>query len=72
MAQEARPAVEVVVTVPESLDATFVSRFGMRTTLGVLTELLACAHREVVLGAPFVQGEEGLLAGRLGWPCMHA
>lgn len=65
-AQDGRRAVEVVVTVPESLGAAFVSRFGMRTTLGVLTELLACARHEVVLGAPFVQGAEGLLAGPLG------
>jgi phosphatidylserine/phosphatidylglycerophosphate/cardiolipin synthase-like enzyme len=59
-------AVEAVVTVPDSLGPAFVSRFRMRTTLGVLTELLASARHEVVLGAPFVQGAEGLLAGPLG------
>ncbi len=69
--QEVGPAVEVVVTVPESLGPAFVSRFGMRTTLGVLTELLASARQQVVLGAPFVQGEAGLLAGPLGM-ALHA
>jgi putative cardiolipin synthase len=64
--QQEWPAVEVVVTVPEALGPAFVSRFGMRTTLGVLTELLARAKRQVVLGAPFVQGEAGLFAGPLG------
>lgn len=64
--EEEERAVEVVVTVPESLGTAFVSRLGMRTTLGVLTELLAGARREVVLGAPFVQGAEGLLGDPLG------
>lgn len=51
---------------PDSLGAAFVSQFGVRTTLGVLTELLAGARREVLLGAPFVQGAEGLLSDPLG------
>jgi phosphatidylserine/phosphatidylglycerophosphate/cardiolipin synthase-like enzyme len=64
--EEVRSSVEMVVTVPASLGPAFVSRFGMRTTLGVLTQLLASARVQVVLGAPFVQGEAGLLAGPLG------
>lgn len=64
--QDGRGAVEVVVTVPDSLGPALVSRLGMRTTLGALTELFASARHEVILGAPFVQGTEGLLGGALG------
>lgn len=59
-------AVEIVATVPTALGAEFASRFGVRTTLGVLTQLLASARSEVVIGAPFIQGEAGLHAGPLG------
>lgn len=64
--------VEVVVTVPEPFGADLVSRFGVRTTLGVLTELLASAQHHVVLAAPFIQGEEGLHAGPLGMALIAA
>jgi phosphatidylserine/phosphatidylglycerophosphate/cardiolipin synthase-like enzyme len=58
--------VEIVVTVPEPFGAELASRLGVRTTLGVLTELLASARRHVVIAAPFIQGAEGLHAGPLG------
>lgn len=58
--------VEVVVTVPEPFAAELTARFGLRTTLGVLTELLASAERHVIVGSPFIQGDEGLQAGPLG------
>ncbi len=58
--------VEVVVTVPEPFGAELASRIGVRTTLGVLTELLASARKHVVIAAPFIQGAEGLQAGPLG------
>jgi phosphatidylserine/phosphatidylglycerophosphate/cardiolipin synthase-like enzyme len=52
--------VELVVTIPEPFGAELANQFGLRTTLGVLTELLASAERHVIMGAPFIQGEEGL------------
>jgi phosphatidylserine/phosphatidylglycerophosphate/cardiolipin synthase-like enzyme len=63
---------EVVVTVPEPFGAELASRIGVRTTLGVLTELLASAQHHVVLAAPFIQGEEGLHAGPLGMALIAA
>lgn len=60
------------MTVPELLGAAFVSRFGVRTTLGVLTELLASARHHVVIAAPFIQGAEGLHGGPLGMALVAA
>lgn len=64
--------VEVVVTLPEPFGADLASRFGVRTTLGVLTELLASAQQHVVIAAPFIQGAEGLHAGPLGMALVAA
>ncbi|MCL4554913.1 MAG: phospholipase D family protein [Actinobacteria bacterium] len=57
---------EVVVTVPQPFGNDLAAQFGLRTTLGVLTELLASSKERVIIGAPFIQGEEGLHAGPLG------
>ncbi len=54
--------VELVVTVPDALGGEIAREFSLRTTLGVLTELIASAKQHVVMGAPFIQGAEGLLA----------
>lgn len=71
-ARRTEAEVEVVVTVPEPFGAELVSRFGVRTTLGVLTELLASARHHVVIAAPFIQGAEGLHAGPLGMALIAA
>jgi len=60
------PESEFVVTLPQVMGLSLASRTGARTTLGVLTELIASARERVVLGAPFMQGEEKLLAGPVG------
>lgn len=60
------PESEFVVTLPQAIGLSLASRTGARTTLGVLTELIASAREKVVLGAPFMQGEESLLAGPVG------
>lgn len=60
--RRSRRELELVVTVPEAIGVEITNEFGLRTTLGVLTELLACAERHVILGAPFIQGSTGLLA----------
>jgi len=66
MAPQDPTSVELVVTVPGAHGTELISRLGLRTTLGVLTELLASAHQSVVIAAPFIQGAEGLHAGPLG------
>ena len=53
---------ELVVTVPEAVGDQIANEFGLRTTLGVLVELLAGAQKHVVLGAPFIQGDAALHA----------
>ena len=70
--RRSRNEVEIVITVPEPFGAELASRFGVRTTLGVLTELLASARRHVVIAAPFIQGAEGLHAGPLGMSLIAA
>lgn len=70
--RESNIQVEVAITVPEPLGSDLASRFGVRTTLGVLTELLASARQHVVIAAPFIQGAEGLHAGPLGMALIAA
>jgi phosphatidylserine/phosphatidylglycerophosphate/cardiolipin synthase-like enzyme len=60
------------MTVPEPFGAPLATRFAVRTTLGVLTELLASARQHVVIAAPFIQGAEGLHAGPLGMALIAA
>lgn len=47
--------VEVVVTVPEELPRDLLVPTAMRTTLGVLVELIAESRDRVVLASPFLQ-----------------
>lgn len=47
--------VEVVVTVPEELPRDLLVPTAMRTTLGVLVELIAESRSRVVLASPFLQ-----------------
>lgn len=70
--RQPKTQVEIVVTVPEPFGADLSSRVGVRTTLGVLTELLASAREHVVVAAPFIQGAEGLYAGPLGMALIGA
>lgn len=58
--------VEIVVTVPEVLGVEFSSHLGIRTTLGVLTELLASARSNVMIAAPFIQSTEVFHSTPLG------
>ena len=53
---------ELVVTVPDAVGDQFANEFGLRTTLGVLVELLAGAKSHVIVGAPFIQGDAALHA----------
>ena len=47
--------VEVVVTVPEELPRDLLVPTAMRTTLGVLVELIAESRQRVILASPFMQ-----------------
>lgn len=66
MSNEAAGEVELVATLPQGVAIAFTSRLGIRTTLGVLTELLAGAQHHVVISAPFIQGAEALHVGPIG------
>ncbi len=61
--------VQIVITMPGSDGMRIAHQIGARTTLGVLTTLIAQAQHSLVLAAPFMQPGEGLnqepLAGAL-------
>ena len=56
-------SVELVITGPESFTASLAYDLRCRTTIGVLTQLLAEAQRRVVISAPFMEPGHGLSAG---------
>lgn len=58
--------VEVVVTVPDELPRDLLVRTAMRTTLGVLVELVAESKKHVVLASPFLQLASTVCRGPLG------
>ena len=57
--------VEFVITVPEPFGAELAYKTRARTTLGVLTQLIAGARQKIVLAAPFIQVERSLIDGPL-------
>ena len=57
--------IEFVITIPEPFDAELAYQTRTRTTLGVLTQLIATAHQKIVLAAPFIQVEGSLIQGPL-------
>ncbi len=60
---------QLVITTPASYSVEFAHKVRARTTLGVLTTLIAQSERHLVLVVPFMQVNEGLskepLAGAL-------
>lgn len=56
---------KLVVTVPEPFAASLVYRTRCRTTIGVLTQLIAEAKRHVIIATLFMQPGYGLSAGVL-------
>jgi phosphatidylserine/phosphatidylglycerophosphate/cardiolipin synthase-like enzyme len=56
-------ATELVITGPGAYGPALAYRARCRTTLGVLTQLLVEAQREVIIGAPYLQGGYGLSSG---------
>jgi phosphatidylserine/phosphatidylglycerophosphate/cardiolipin synthase-like enzyme len=59
------PEVEVVVTLSGDDAPLLLSRHGLRTTFGVVTELLAASQEQIVIAAPYMQ-EAGLCDGAIG------
>lgn len=58
--------VEVVVTVPDELPGDLLVRTAMRTTLGVLVELVGQSKNHVILASPFLQFANTVCRGTLG------
>ena len=50
--------VEFVITLPESLGAEIAYLARARTTLGALTQMVAQAHQELVMAAPYIRGAD--------------
>jgi len=63
MSSEEDSSVELVITPPEPFGNVLADRTRCRTTLGVLTQLLAQAQERVVISAPFLQQGYGLSSG---------
>ena len=57
--------IEFVITVPESFGAELSYKTRARTTLGVLTQLIAGAQQNIVLATPFIHAERSLIEGPL-------
>src|SRR6266852_8743610 len=57
--------IELVITVPEPYGTSLAYRTRCRTTLGVLTQLLAQSREHVIIAAPFMQAGHGLSDGPL-------
>jgi phosphatidylserine/phosphatidylglycerophosphate/cardiolipin synthase-like enzyme len=55
--------VDLVITAPDPIGVRIREKVGCRSTLGVLTQLLAQSRREVILAAPFLRAEQGVIGG---------
>ena len=62
-ATDVQTLVDLVITGPEALTSEIAYKTGSRTTLGVITQLLAQSRKHVILSAPYMQPGFGLLAG---------
>jgi phosphatidylserine/phosphatidylglycerophosphate/cardiolipin synthase-like enzyme len=65
MSESPEPTIELVITAPEPFGALMAYRTRCRTTMGVLTQLIAEAERHVIIAAPFMQSGYGLSSGTL-------
>jgi len=58
-----KQTVELVITAPDPIGVHIREKLGCRSTLGVLTQLLAQSRREVILATPFLRAEQGIIGG---------
>jgi phosphatidylserine/phosphatidylglycerophosphate/cardiolipin synthase-like enzyme len=66
--QDNETSVQLVMTVPSPFSADLAYKTRARMTIGVLTLLFAQAQYEIVVAAPFLQPQHGLM----GQPLSHA
>ncbi len=59
------PTIELVLTAPEPFGTLLAYDVRCRTTIGVLTQLIAEAEQHVIITAPFMQSGYGLSSGAL-------
>jgi phosphatidylserine/phosphatidylglycerophosphate/cardiolipin synthase-like enzyme len=52
---------DLVITAPDPIGNRVRERLGCRSTLGVLTQLLARSRQEIILAAPFLHAEQGVI-----------
>ena len=64
--------IELVITPPEPYGTYIAHRFFARTTLGVLTQLVAKAKTYIIMASPFLQTSKGLSASPLIDALKHA
>lgn len=64
--------VELVITPPEQFGIRLAYQFCTRTTLGVLTQLIAQAETHIVIASPFLLLHEGLAISPLLAALRHA
>src|SRR5690606_28978459 len=57
---------EITVTLPEELPRDLLVRTSMRTTIGVLVELIVESRNHLILAAPFLQLASTVSRGPLG------
>jgi phosphatidylserine/phosphatidylglycerophosphate/cardiolipin synthase-like enzyme len=67
-----RDKVELVITPPEQFGIKLAYQFCTRTTLGVLTQLIAQAETHIVIASPFLQINERLAISPLVAALKHA
>lgn len=65
MSKMVESAVELVVTAPEPFGASLAYRIRCRTTIGVLTQIIAESASHIIIASPFMQPGYGLSAGTL-------
>jgi phosphatidylserine/phosphatidylglycerophosphate/cardiolipin synthase-like enzyme len=63
VASDQSALVELVITGPDALTAELACKTGSRTTLGVITQLLAQSRKRVIVSVPYMQPGYGLIAG---------
>jgi phosphatidylserine/phosphatidylglycerophosphate/cardiolipin synthase-like enzyme len=63
VASDQSTLVDLVITGPEALTAELAYKTGSRTTLGVITQLLAQSRKRVIVSVPYMQPGYGLIAG---------
>ena len=65
MTSQAESSTDLVITAPAEMISALAYSARCRQTLGVLTELVACATDRLIISAPFLQAGAGITSGVL-------